>query len=244
MKPFDKNKYIGKEYNWLTVVSFSQDRMSAENPKYVRQIVRYVNVVCRCGNTKTLNLSNLVMGKSKSCGCRPHKTKYSHVKDKSLYSTWYSMIDRCNNPEVKEYKNYGGRGITVCDRWKNSFENFVSDVGNKPTPKHSLDRINNNGNYEPSNCRWANRKEQNNNTRISPMLTSAKVALRTNLSSERIRQLCNNGVLDDHIESRFCGHIIFKESVIDFIKCNKHTKYPKMAERYTVAKYKNNLYLS
>lgn len=75
------------------------------------------------------------------------------------------MILRCYNPLDKSYKNYGGRGIKVCQRWLESFDTFILDMGNRKSPKHSLDRINNDGNYEPSNCRWATRTEQSNNQR-------------------------------------------------------------------------------
>lgn len=86
--------------------------------------------------------------------------KYRH----KLYKTWISMKQRCYNPNSYGYTYYGGRGIIVCDRWKTSFKNFLEDMGERPEG-HSLDRINNNGNYEPSNCRWATSKEQSNNKR-------------------------------------------------------------------------------
>lgn len=80
------------------------------------------------------------------------------------------MIQRCENPKDKGYRNYGGRGIRVCDRW-HSFINFIADMGNRPSDKHQLDRKNNDGNYEPSNCRWATKLENNANTRRNVFLT-------------------------------------------------------------------------
>ncbi len=90
------------------------------------------------------------------------------------YLCWWNMINRCANPQNPNFRNYGARGITVCKRWAESFEAFLIDMGRRPSPHHSIDRINNNGNYEPGNCRWATRSQQGHNTRNNK-LTRAMV---------------------------------------------------------------------
>lgn len=129
---------------------------------------------CECGTIKEVDYYHIKSGKSKSCGCLAREmtikreTIHGHArvgKITSEHRAWLSIIDRCYREKNKSYKDYGGRGIIVCERWLNSFENFIADMGKKPTPKHSIDRIDVNGNYEPNNCKWKTIKEQQNNRR-------------------------------------------------------------------------------
>jgi hypothetical protein len=90
---------------------------------------------------------------------------------KPEYHIWAAMRQRCNNPRCRSYRLYGARGIKVCERWNNSVEAFIEDMGFRPSALHSLDRMNNDGDYEPSNCRWATQTEQSNNTRVTTLLT-------------------------------------------------------------------------
>ena len=133
---------------------------------------------CNCG-TKNISIlsDSLRNGKSISCGCYQKEVAAKNAKITGTnqkkhgisgtpeYNSWNNMIQRCYNKNDIGYLNYGGRGITVCDKWLNSIENFIEDMGPRPSDDHSLDRINNNGNYELSNCRWATITEQNRNKR-------------------------------------------------------------------------------
>lgn len=132
--------------------------------------------VCDCGGSRAIKSHKLRGGDVTHCGCNNRElhgdTSNSNNKYTKEYMAWLSMKARCYDKNTKNYKDYGGRGITVCDRWKNSYVNFLSDVGRAPTKNHSLDRWpdNENGNYEPSNFRWATPKQQSGNRRSNVWL--------------------------------------------------------------------------
>lgn len=126
---------------------------------------------CECGSDHATRTYLLVGGKTRSCGCLTLKHGHGRSGLRSgTYSSWMSMISRCSNPRAPGFEMWGGRGITVCDRWL-SFDAFLADMGERPGG-HSIDRIDNDGNYEPGNCRWATAKEQSRNQRTTKLSES------------------------------------------------------------------------
>lgn len=162
----------GTQYGHLTVIS--------EGDREGTQKRRTAVCTCSCGSTVTVRLSSLTSGHATTCGCgRVEGATQALVarntthgkKHTRAYSIWCAMKRRCHNPKEPGYADYGGRGITVCERWKDSFENFYADMGDPPSDDHSLDRKKVDGNYDLDNCRWATRLEQNNNRRDTIFLT-------------------------------------------------------------------------
>lgn len=139
-------------------------------------------VQCSCGNSGAVRGSVLNASKSKSCGClrremgvaRGKASRKHGMEGSSEYQAWAQMKHRCSNPNNRMFKHYGGRGITVCERWRNDFAAFYADMGNRPGPWASIDRIDNDGGYEPSNCRWVDAETQNNNTSRNRHLRCSK----------------------------------------------------------------------
>ncbi len=131
---------------------------------------------CECGKIVLVVGADMAFGRSQSCGCRQRDmTLTRNLKHGQSgtpeYQAWWNMIHRCTSPDNEWFDDYGGRGIAVCESWLASFEAFFADMGNRPSDKHSLDRINVNGNYEPSNCRWATKSQQCRNIRNNFLLT-------------------------------------------------------------------------
>jgi hypothetical protein len=158
---------------------------------------------CRCGAERVVKGASLVSGRSQSCGCR-HKevvrqiglnSKRHGLSNSPEYRAWNQAIQRCTNPKLRNYKDYGGRGIRVCSEWLHSFEAFYAHIGPRPSSEHSLDRYpDNNGDYEPGNVRWATREEQRTNNRHThkyiyrgELLTVAEIARRCGIGYRVLR---------------------------------------------------------
>lgn len=179
---------VGEKFNFLTIIG------------EIKEKVLMAVVECDCGTVKKIRKSRVVSGETKSCGCFARETarktielirekrvltpeararmggttryKPSHgMKGSPEYVAWCSMINRCTNKRSTSYRTHGARGIKVCDRWVESFSNFFKDMGCRPSSMHSLDRIDNDGNYEPENCRWATPQQQQRNKRTSTVIT-------------------------------------------------------------------------
>lgn len=162
-KPYRKD-LPGQTFGRLNVLGFSHQDTRRRS---------YWNCTCQCGVRKAIRGDHLSSGKVVSCGCFHDTKTITHGLARTpIYHVWNAMITRCSCPKIRGYQNYGGRGISVCERWK-TFANFFADMGPLPGTGWSIDRIDNNGNYEPGNCRWATRKEQSRNKRTTVNVTIA-----------------------------------------------------------------------
>lgn len=177
MRPHNFKDLTGKKFNNLTVVNIIDTGVSS----YV-----YYNCICDCGNYKEVRAGNLRSGQVKSCGCLLRKclidrNKTHGLTGHPLHNLWFKIKERCENPKCSNYHNYGGRGITICERWK-VFKNFYDDMILGYKKGLEIDRINNNGNYEFSNCRWVSHMVNTQNTR------------KTKLSLEIVNEIRNSNL--------------------------------------------------
>ncbi len=170
-KLYDRN-LVGQQFSRWTVISLSG--MDSKGSRWL--------CLCACGTSRIVRRGMLTTGASRSCGCLKREllsqrgpTAHGEASPKTKtteYRIWANIKDRCFNQGNHAYPRYGGRGITMCERWRNSYVAFVQDVGRRPTLAHTLDRFpNNDGNYEPGNVRWATYTEQNNNRRDNRRIT-------------------------------------------------------------------------
>lgn len=166
---------------------------------------RRVSCLCDCGTFRLVQPSKLRTGQTLSCGCygaqRASEAHRTHgLTNTPEYRSWASMKSRCLNPRDPFFERYGGRGITICDRWCDSFEAFLADMGPRPSRRYTLERMENDGRYEPRNCRWATPKEQASNTSVAhklehagEVLTMAEASRRSGLARATIRKRMAGG---------------------------------------------------
>lgn len=183
----------GRRFGKLVVISRHQ--IANKGPHWL--------CACDCGETTIAATGHLNAGQRVSCGCQVADSRRKHGLSYSPeYRAWTNARDRCRNPNNRKYSLYGARGIRMCDRWVASFENFIADLGLKPSPNHSLDRWpNGDGNYEPGNCRWATAVQQNNNRSINrhvyiqgKKMTVAEASRFTGIPHATIRDRLDRGL--------------------------------------------------
>lgn len=202
-----KKNLVGMKFGKLTVIEYSGYETKDNGLVY-----HLWKCQCECGNTKISNGRNLLNGHCKSCGCIPHIPKTipwtkHHKSDTILYNVWKSMKGRCYTKSNSGYEYYGARGINVCDEWKNDFNAFYEwsiSNGYKDSEEYgeyTLDRIDPNGNYEPSNCRWVNMTVQSNNRRNNTkymydgeLLTLREISIRTGVNYDILRGRTDRGL--------------------------------------------------
>lgn len=216
--------FDGKRFSRLLVVGEGEPYVSKSGRKD-RQII----CVCDCGETTLVRACHLRSGHTTSCGCygdsvggeraRTHGKSFS-----SEFNSYNNMIARCYNPSLYAYKNYGGRGIQVCDDWigKGGFEKFYAHLGNKPSSKHTLERIDTNGNYEPNNVKWATRQEQ---------IISRRIAVHITFNGEKhfLMDLCEKFCVRYQTAYRMMKRGLSGDDI--FGPHNQHVRHPKRERR-------------
>lgn len=252
-----RENLIGQKFGRLKVISLNEERSNRKS---------YWVCQCDCGNVKTVRSDSLKNGSIQSCGClhkeqaiinisKNHKHKESKTR---LYTIFQGMKDRCYNSNSKIYINYGGRGITICDDWLENYECFRDwAINNGYSDNLSIDRIDVNGNYEPSNCRWADNKTQcrnrrsniivqYNNKKITLIELSEITGIDYNVLSSRYERgdrddrLIRNINEDNHRYGSYNGMAIINEDIakeIRYLLNNTDIKQSEIAKKYNVSKY-------
>jgi hypothetical protein len=210
-------------------------RESGSKRKSNGDLLRLAAFQCQCGKEFISEIIYVKTLKTTSCGCgiirdlKKHRYGNEAVRPMPEYNIWILMRARCNNETSKSFKNYGGRGISVCARWNNSFSDFLADVGPRPSPQHSLDRYpNNDGNYEPGNVRWATDIEQSRNKRSNVIISYmgesmciAEWAEKLDIPAGKIAERYSNGrSLED----------VFSKGMLSTSNKNRHQKRTPVSE--------------
>lgn len=200
---------IGDVFGRLVVIDKGDDRFIGVDRKRFKTFI----CECQCGTIKTILAMSLKNGSSKSCGCYHRErcigvspANKSHGMSKSrIYRIWTHMMERCFNPNCKDYPNYGGRGITVCDRWKKS-TNFITDMLDSYRDDLTIERNDYNGDYTPDNCRWATSLEQNNNRRSNRIVIDPIDGEEMNSGQLASKYNLNRAVIKDRLRLGFTGY--------------------------------------
>lgn len=200
---------VGKRFKRLVVLERHPERNNLDKVQWVCR--------CDCGNEVITYTGALTSHNTKSCGCWKLETSSANGKARKThgltktpeYKTWSAMKERCYKEDSCNYFNYGGRGIKVCDRWLESFENFLADMGFRPGPEFSLDREDNDGHYEPGNCRWATIETQSNNRRTNEyyefegeQLTLSQIARKLKMSRATLEARIKRGMSPEEAFTR------------------------------------------
>lgn len=192
------NDLTGKRFSRLLVIK--RDKIiKGQKPKWICQ--------CDCGEIRSVFSNCLVKGTTRSCGCllreisRARRQFEKPVNEMTEYRSWQAMKKRVNNPSHPAYQKYGGRGIIIDDKWNESFNDFYNDMGPKPSPEYSIERIDNNGNYCKENCKWGTKEEQSANRSTSlfyvvdgEKITLSKIARKYGINYKRLYWYVKNGL--------------------------------------------------
>lgn len=200
---------IGRQFGRWTVISVAPSRDSSGGLVYTCR--------CSCGVSRAVRGCKLTAGCSKSCGClrkamASERFTSHRMSRHQVYKAWAEMVARCHNASSSNFPNYGARGISVCPEWRNSFENFYECMGPRPEEGYSVEREDNDGNYEPGNCRWATKREQANNRRSNRLITAGGI---TKSIAEWARDL---GIKPQTISARLRSGWSDEESILRLTK--------------------------